>query len=53
MDYKARLEALNTKLERDGLTEAEKVEIQNIHTRALRSLRDEAARALKELKNSL
>ena len=43
MDYMARLDALNSKLEREGLTEAEQAEIKLIYSMALLALRKGAA----------
>lgn len=44
MDYKARLKELNTKLEREGLTEAETAELKLIYSMALLSLRESLKR---------
>ena len=43
MDYKARLTALNTKLEREGLTEAEQAEVGLIYSMALLAWRESCA----------
>lgn len=61
MDYSKRLDELEAKLEREGLTENEKAEIAIVRSRALRELRksteealarlEAGMRALEELKN--
>ena len=53
MDYMARLEELNSKLERRGLTENEQTEIALIHSMSLLALRDEIAESLARLEASL
>lgn len=61
MDYSKRLDELEAKLEREGLTENEKAEIAIVRSKALRELRksteealarlEAGMRALEELKN--
>lgn len=53
MDNRMRLELLNQKLEREGLTDAEKAEAALIHSMALLALREQNKQLLEQLPHNI
>lgn len=53
MDYRMRLELLNQKLVREGLTDAEKAEAALIHSMALLALREQNKELLEQLPHNI
>ena len=53
MDYMARLNELNNKLEREGLTDAEQAEAALIHSMVLLALKESTEAMLAELRANL
>lgn len=53
MNNMARLQELNKKVEREGLTEAEKVEVSIIHSMALRDGLAQSKQVLEQLLHNL